>query len=306
MRCPKCQYISFDSSERCRNCGYEFSLTADAAAPSICRFRPATNRSARSRFRARSDSRPEPARPTRRARCRSGRRRRRDRSPAHSICRSSRSARIPMIPPRVVTPAPRRDRRWRFGVRPRCRRGPASPVRGTGTRSRADEPPARRTVRRRAVTTAAEPTSTVPTAESLSPRRVARSCSPRWSMTFCCSTIGSIVLYLTLKICGLPLSQAGCDSAGSIHRLSSAACRRLLHALHRRGRTDDRQDGGRDTGRPMDEGIRACAARPFGGARAGIRRYRSFRPDSAWCLRSSGAEQRAVHDRLADTRVVKA
>jgi len=26
MRCPKCQYISFDSGERCRNCGYDFSL----------------------------------------------------------------------------------------------------------------------------------------------------------------------------------------------------------------------------------------------------------------------------------------
>jgi uncharacterized RDD family membrane protein YckC len=30
MRCPKCQYISFDNGERCRNCGYEFSLTAEA------------------------------------------------------------------------------------------------------------------------------------------------------------------------------------------------------------------------------------------------------------------------------------
>ncbi len=32
MRCPKCQYISFDSGERCRNCGYEFSLTPDSRA----------------------------------------------------------------------------------------------------------------------------------------------------------------------------------------------------------------------------------------------------------------------------------
>jgi uncharacterized RDD family membrane protein YckC len=29
MRCPKCQYISFDSGDRCRNCGYEFSLAAE-------------------------------------------------------------------------------------------------------------------------------------------------------------------------------------------------------------------------------------------------------------------------------------
>jgi uncharacterized RDD family membrane protein YckC len=32
MRCPKCRYISFDSNDRCRNCGYEFSLTVDVAA----------------------------------------------------------------------------------------------------------------------------------------------------------------------------------------------------------------------------------------------------------------------------------
>jgi len=30
MRCPKCQYITFESSDRCRNCGYEFSLSVEA------------------------------------------------------------------------------------------------------------------------------------------------------------------------------------------------------------------------------------------------------------------------------------
>lgn len=28
MRCPKCQYISFGSGRRCRNCGYDFSLSS--------------------------------------------------------------------------------------------------------------------------------------------------------------------------------------------------------------------------------------------------------------------------------------
>lgn len=32
MRCSKCQYISFDNGDRCRNCGYEFSLAADTDA----------------------------------------------------------------------------------------------------------------------------------------------------------------------------------------------------------------------------------------------------------------------------------
>jgi uncharacterized RDD family membrane protein YckC len=33
MRCPKCQYITFDSADRCRNCGYELSLSAAEAPP---------------------------------------------------------------------------------------------------------------------------------------------------------------------------------------------------------------------------------------------------------------------------------
>ena len=29
MKCPKCQYFSFDNGDRCRNCGYDFSLVPD-------------------------------------------------------------------------------------------------------------------------------------------------------------------------------------------------------------------------------------------------------------------------------------
>jgi uncharacterized RDD family membrane protein YckC len=31
MKCPKCHYITFDSGDRCRNCGYQFSLSAAQA-----------------------------------------------------------------------------------------------------------------------------------------------------------------------------------------------------------------------------------------------------------------------------------
>lgn len=31
MKCPKCQYIGFAQEDRCRNCGYDFSLSADLA-----------------------------------------------------------------------------------------------------------------------------------------------------------------------------------------------------------------------------------------------------------------------------------
>jgi uncharacterized RDD family membrane protein YckC len=30
MKCPKCQYLTYDQGDRCRNCGYEFSLSIDA------------------------------------------------------------------------------------------------------------------------------------------------------------------------------------------------------------------------------------------------------------------------------------
>jgi uncharacterized RDD family membrane protein YckC len=33
MRCPKCHYLGFDSGERCRNCGYDFSLALDPVEP---------------------------------------------------------------------------------------------------------------------------------------------------------------------------------------------------------------------------------------------------------------------------------
>src|ERR1700682_1622767 len=35
MKCPKCQYFSFDSGERCRNCGYDFSLVPDPPPPDL-------------------------------------------------------------------------------------------------------------------------------------------------------------------------------------------------------------------------------------------------------------------------------
>jgi uncharacterized RDD family membrane protein YckC len=35
MKCPKCQYFSFDSGVRCRNCGYDFSLVPDPSPPDL-------------------------------------------------------------------------------------------------------------------------------------------------------------------------------------------------------------------------------------------------------------------------------
>ena len=33
MKCPKCGYLGFETSDRCRNCGYDFSLTVEVESP---------------------------------------------------------------------------------------------------------------------------------------------------------------------------------------------------------------------------------------------------------------------------------
>ena len=30
MKCPKCDYLGFETGDRCKNCGYDFSLLASA------------------------------------------------------------------------------------------------------------------------------------------------------------------------------------------------------------------------------------------------------------------------------------
>lgn len=35
MKCPKCGYLGYERTERCRNCGYEFSLGSAAATPDL-------------------------------------------------------------------------------------------------------------------------------------------------------------------------------------------------------------------------------------------------------------------------------
>jgi uncharacterized RDD family membrane protein YckC len=35
MRCPKCRYISFERGDRCRNCGYDFSLASPPEEPEL-------------------------------------------------------------------------------------------------------------------------------------------------------------------------------------------------------------------------------------------------------------------------------
>src|SRR5262249_43797172 len=35
MKCPKCGYLGFEDVRRCRNCGYDFSLTSPPPTPDL-------------------------------------------------------------------------------------------------------------------------------------------------------------------------------------------------------------------------------------------------------------------------------
>ena len=35
MKCPKCGYLGFDNVDRCRNCGYDFSLAREISVPEL-------------------------------------------------------------------------------------------------------------------------------------------------------------------------------------------------------------------------------------------------------------------------------
>lgn len=35
MKCPKCQYLTFDQGDRCRNCGYDFALSPELDEPEL-------------------------------------------------------------------------------------------------------------------------------------------------------------------------------------------------------------------------------------------------------------------------------
>jgi len=43
MKCPKCGYLGFEATERCRNCGYDFSLAAPAPAVELPLREPAAD-----------------------------------------------------------------------------------------------------------------------------------------------------------------------------------------------------------------------------------------------------------------------
>jgi len=296
MRCPKCQYISFDSGDRCRNCGYEFSLTTDSRALDLPIHTGDEPIGPLGDF-ALETGRTDIASPLTDTIA----------SPASKPITSSfdlplfKERRSSDNAPRVVTPpaAPRP-----LGVR---RSAPVTPR--PSNRSPADEPVldlgppdslpehATRPQTPTAATAADEDGSVT---ASLGPR-----CLAALLDIAILTTIGWIVLYLTLRICGLPFSKIAAIPAApftSFLLLIGGGYLTLFTAA-----------GGQTIGK-MATGIRVVSMDqdvvrvPLGRAilRAAGYFVSALPAGLGFFAAVVAADRRAFHDRLADTRVVKA
>jgi len=298
MRCPKCQYISFDSGDRCRNCGYEFSLTSNTREIDLP-----------------IQTGDEPIGPLRDLALEVDSRRT-DHAPAlaETITPAQRpitsSFDLPLFKERRTTVdaplvSPANVPRAPLAVR-RSNPGGARPA----TRPPVDEPeldleppdPAPRQNPR------AHVTSATPTVDADADNRAA-SLGTRVLATLVdiviLFSIAWVVLYLTLKICGLPFSRLGLIPLApflSFLVLIAGGYLTLFTAA-----------GGQTIGK-MATGIRVVSMDqdlvrvPLGRAilRA-VAYFVSALPAGLGFLPALvGADRRGIHDRLADTRVVKA
>jgi len=324
MRCPKCQYISFDNGARCRNCGYEFSLTSSAPTPDlpiqtgdealgpladfVLEAAPPAGRHEASVI-AETVASPV-ARPI------TGsfdlplfkERRHADESPRVTPVRSERSgARVegPALSERssarvegTATPRPPLSVRRSAPTPPRSSsRAQDEPVLGFGFD---ESSPSMTTPSRSAATVNSEDGDDVSATASFGPRIVAALID-----VSILSAIGSIVLYLTLRICGVPWSRIEVIPqvpfvaflmliAGGYFTLFTAAG----------GQTIGKMAAGikvvpfdRERGRvPLGHSVLRATAYLVSALPAGL----GFLPILI------GTDKRAIHDRLAETRVVKA
>jgi uncharacterized RDD family membrane protein YckC len=293
MRCPKCQYISFDDGDRCRNCGYEFSLTSAARTPDLpiqtgdepigpladlaLGVTPATARQESSIV---ADV-VVPASPRPIASSFDLPLFKERRTPEDS------SRLRPPLSVRRATPTPPRS----------PSRTPEEPVLGFGL----DE----------ASTPAARPSAPVMRIETEDEdaRAATASILPRllagFIDAFILCAIGSLVLYLTLRICGVPWSGVAIIPAvpfvsfllliaGGYFTLFTAAGGQTIGKMAA-GIKVVSMDGGHARV-PLGHAVLRAAAYGLSALPVGL----GFLPALV------GADRRAFHDRLADTRVVKA
>lgn len=198
MKCPKCGYIGFEPSDRCRNCGYEFSL-APRPAPGDLSIRADDPGAPLDDFDLGEARRPSPRTPP-------GQRRLPDPALDPEIERNLPAADLPLFageprddaPPLVITAGPtpplavRRSapvvRRERLRATPRPQ---AERLRFGGAEGEEEAPPA---------ALESSPAAAAPASTRLSAALL------DWLML---AAIDLVVVYFTLRICRLPVAEIG-------------------------------------------------------------------------------------------------
>jgi uncharacterized RDD family membrane protein YckC len=308
MKCPKCQYISFESSERCRNCGYEFSLatttghfdlpiqTGDEAVGPLSDFALEREKTDSGRITpagpltplADFAPTPQPRPITSSFDLPLFKERRRDED-------------VPLVTPSAVpraplavrrtTPAPRAANRTAdepaLDLGPSPINTPHAAVRSPISPQAADETP----------DSAVETDQAV---ASVGPRVLAAVVD-----ILILGSIGSLVLYLTLKVCGLEFARVT-----AIPPVPFAAFLLMIAGGYL---TLFTAAGGQTIGK-MAAGIRVVSSDvdqsrvPLGHAvvRAAAYLASALPAGLGFVPALFGGDRRALHDRIADTRVVKA
>jgi uncharacterized RDD family membrane protein YckC len=286
-KCPKCQYFSFDSGDRCRNCGYDFSFSVAAAPASDLNIHDAA----------------EPLGPLGDFAL--------NEPPGNlPLFTPSRNADAPLVTP---SPTPRAPLSVRRGA-PTAGR----PPRATRARDEIDHEP------RLALDTAEIPVVSPPAFRSLASPAPAPTASDDRVMVQTAGTVSRMgaavidgmvlgginvmVLYFTLKICDLTFAD--------VLLLPAAPLLSFLLLLDGSYLAMFVAAGGQTIGK-MATGIRVVPA----GATAPLSNHVSFGnaivraaaflvcllPVGLGLLPALfGREHRGLHDRLADTRVIKA
>ncbi len=296
MRCPKCHYISFDSGERCRNCGYDFSLTIDVREPDLPiqtgdePLGPMSDFDLKDLDRPRAPEKaavpaaaPAPDVPPRRPIAS---------SPLDLPLFTGRDDDAPLVTPQAIPRAPLAVRRA-AAIPPRPRphvTGPeAEPVLDLGT----PEP-------------APAPAPIEPPFAEVAPAPMGRRLAAGAIDACILGAIDGAVLYFTLALCGLQLAEAA-----MIPIVPFGAFVALLNGGYLVAFT---AAAGQTIGK-MAAGIRVT---PFSGDAAGRVSFGVAVVRAAVCFVSVlpaglgfvpavfSADHRALHDRLAGTRVVLA
>jgi uncharacterized RDD family membrane protein YckC len=294
MKCPKCQYISFDSGERCRNCGYEFSLAPDVPADDL----PIqTGTEAIGPFADLSLN--DLAGPT----------------PSLPLFTGTPDPDAPLVTPSATPRAP-------LSVR---RAAPAAPrAKARRESARPDVEPAPRLALDTAEVPIATPRAPVPDTEPIVEPVAAEAsdasagAAPAGARLFgalvdlaIAAGIDLGVVYFTLKICDLPFAE--------ISRLPLAPLVSFLALLHGGYAAAFVAAGGQTIGK-MAAGTRVVPAIAADGSderggrvsfgyavvRAAAYVVSALPVGLGFVPAFVGRERRALHDRLADTRVVKA